>query len=183
MKRLLLVLFTLAALLNAKEIAGVALQESLHQNDLTLTLQGAGIRQKLFFDLYVAALYTSKNYATAQALLDDDAPMGLRLHVISSMITSEKMETATREGFETVTHHHTQPLHDAIEALIGTFQEPIAQNDVYDLIYAPQQGVLVYKNGVLKQRIADLAFKKALFAIWLGDAPIQDSLKQALLGR
>ena len=30
--------------------------------------------------------------------------------------------------------------------------------------------------------IRDAALKQALFAIWLGDKPAQDSLKQALLG-
>lgn len=166
--------------LNAKEIAGVTLPEHLSHDTLTLTLQGVGVRDKLFLDLYVAGLYTEKPSAT---LLHDDVPMSMTLHITSSLITSQKMEEATREGFDASTHHATKPLQSAIDTFIAVFKEPIVQKDVYEFFYLPQHGVSIFKNGVLKQRIEGLAFKEALFGIWLGDAPVQESLKHSLLGK
>jgi len=34
----------------------------------------------------------------------------------------------------------------------------------------------------LKVQVPGLAFKQALFGIWLSDDPVQDSLKEAMLG-
>jgi hypothetical protein len=178
----LLSCFLVFAPLFAKEIANVTVKESLTQENTTLNLQGAGVRDKFFIDLYVAGLYTQTSNTNAASLIQEDAPMALTLHITSSLISSEKMEEATREGFENATHHNTQPLHDQIETFINVFKEPIQQNDVYTLVYLPVQGVRIYKNGTLKQTIAGLAFKQALFGIWLGEKPAQESLKQALLG-
>ena len=49
--------------------------------------------------------------------------------------------------------------------------------------YVPSKGVKIYKNGDLKGTIAGLDFKKALFAIWLGTFPAQESLKNEMLGK
>ncbi len=43
---------------NAKEIAGVMVQETMQTEDgVVLHLNGAGIRSKFFFDIYIAKLY------------------------------------------------------------------------------------------------------------------------------
>ena len=183
MMRLFLGFFLLFHTLFAKEVSGIHLEDTLTYHAQPLQLLGAGTRNKLMFDLYAAGLYTIKPYTQAHDIINDDAPMVLRLHVISSLITSEKMEEATREGFDEVTHHTAHPFQPSIEALIGTFkEEPIVKNDIYDLFYLPKEGVIVYKNGVLKRTMGDAAFKQALFSIWLGKNPIQESLKSALLG-
>lgn len=108
--------------------------------------------------------------------------MGIRLHIISSMITSEKMENATREGFENSTKNLNISLTNEIETFIDVFKEKIEIGDIYDLIYTPNIGVDIYKNTTYKKTIPSLEFKKALFGIWLGDKPAQESLKTKMLG-
>jgi hypothetical protein len=44
-------------------------------------------------------------------------------------------------------------------------------------------GTKIYKNSELKGTIPGLEFKKALFAIWLGSNPAQESLKNDMLGK
>ena len=39
-----------------------------------------------------------------------------------------------------------------------------------------------YKNGKKRGVIEGLAFKQALFGIWLGGVPADDSLKEEMLG-
>ena len=48
--------------------------------------------------------------------------------------------------------------------------------------YEPGKGVSVIRNGTVKVTVEGLDFKKALFGIWLSDDPIQDSLKEEMLG-
>ncbi len=168
--------------LNAKDVGGVTLQEQITREGDTLLLQGAGVRQKFFLDLYVAGLYTATPNHDAQKLIDADAPMALTLHIVSKFITSEKMQEATHEGFEKSTHGDTAPLNDAIQTFITVFDEPIVKGDLFELLYTPSKGVAIYKNGKYKQTIKGLAFKKALFGIWLGEEPAQKSLKKELVG-
>jgi hypothetical protein len=108
--------------------------------------------------------------------------MAIRLHIVSSMATSKKMEKAWREGFEKATGGNIEPIKVQIEELISVFREEIKENDSYDLIYVPGKGVQVSKNSEPRSTIEGLPFKKALFGIWLSNKPAQKSLKKAMLG-
>jgi len=176
-----LVLFS--GLACAAKVGGVSLPETLTAGDQTLMLNGAGIRKKLFLKLYVGALYLQEKNNSGAAITEVDAPMAIRLHIVSSLINSKKMEKATREGFENSTHGNTQPVQAKIEQFIKVFRKPITEGDVYDLIYTPDGGTEVIKNKQSITTVEGLAFKKALFGIWLSDRPAQKSLKDGMLGR
>ena len=62
-------------------------------------------------------------------------------------------------------------------------KEDIKKGDIYDIMYIPNKGVVVFKNGKIFPAINNFDFKKALFAIWLGDDPADDDLKEELLGK
>lgn len=166
----------------AREVGGVALPERLKAGEKTLRLNGAGVREKFFMDLYVGGLYLKEADANARRIINADEPMAIRLHIISSMITSERMEDATREGFENSTGGNTAPIREEIEAFIDVFRSEIEIGDVYDLVYQPGRGVEVFKNGKSVSLTEGLPLKRALFGIWLCDQPAQEDLKEAMLG-
>ncbi|MBN2282254.1 MAG: chalcone isomerase family protein [Deltaproteobacteria bacterium] len=166
----------------AADIAGIVMPETLTAGNAPLLLNGAGVRTKFFMDLYVGGLFLQEKSSDAEVIINADEPMAIRLHIISSMITSERMEEATREGFENATDGNTAPIQTEIENFISVFKEKINVNDVYDLVYAPGSGVEAYKNETLIATIPGLEFKKALFGIWLCDKPAQKSLKKEMLG-
>jgi hypothetical protein len=185
-KQLTVVLLTLlfaTATSEAKDIAGIDMPDYLQTGESQLILNGAGVRTKFFLDLYVGGLYLIKRDNDPQNIINAEEPMAIRLHIVSSMITSEKMEKATREGFEKATDGNTQTISDRIEQFISVFKEKIKENDVFTLIYVPGKGVQVYKNNEFKSLLHGLFFKKALFGIWFCDKPAQKSLKQAMLGK
>lgn len=168
---------------NAREIAGVVVKESIVKDTLTFHLQGAGVRDKFFMDLYVASFYLSASPNKTLAVFTDNLPMVLELQILSSLITSEKMKEATNEGFINATKGNTAPIQKEIDAFIDTFKETIAINDRYEFFYLPSIGTRISKNGVLQKNIEGVAFKEALFGIWLGEKPAQESLKKDLLGK
>ena len=133
--------------------------------------------------MYVGALYLAEHNSSPDEIIEEDKPMAISLHITSSLITSERMEEATREGFHNSTGGNTAPVADAIEKFISVFKEKISENDVYELVYLPGQGVEVSKNSSPKVTIKGMEFKKALFGIWLSDKPAQKSLKQEMLGK
>ena len=171
-----------ASLVEAKEIAGITMPDTLQADAHGLVLNGAGVRTKYFLDLYVGGLYLKQKQGDAEKIIAADEPMAIRLHIISSLITSEKMETATREGFANSTGGATAPLADRIENFIGVFREKISREDIYDFVYAPGAGTKISKNGKLKTTIPGADFKKGLFGIWLCAKPAQESLKTQMLG-
>ncbi len=93
------------------------------------------------------------------------------------------MEEATREGFINATNGKTAPLEEKIERFISVFKDEIKENDIYDLVYSPKEGLEVYKNKVYHSKIEGLDFKQAVFGIWLCDKPAQKSLKNKMLGK
>ncbi len=172
-----------ASLGQAKEIAGISMPDALQADGQTLVLNGAGVRTKYFIDLYVGGLYLKQKTGDAGKIMASDEPMAIRLHIISSLITSEKMEVATREGFINATGGAAAPLADRIESFIGVFREKINKEDVYEFVYAPGAGTKISKNGKIKTTIQGIDFKKSLFGIWLCAKPAQESLKAHMLGR
>jgi hypothetical protein len=171
----------MTSLCYGKEIAKISIPDSLEAGQVTLTLNGAGVRSKLI-KLYVGGLYLKEKSSDAAAIMAADEPMAIKLHIISSMITSKKMEDAVREGFLKSTGGKTEPIKDQIERFISVFKDEIKENDIFDLIYSPGKGTDVYKNSEYRSTIEGLTFKQALFGIWLCDKPAQASLKKNMLG-
>jgi hypothetical protein len=179
----LLVCFMMVSLCGAAEVAGVTMPDALKAGQDSLLLNGAGVRTKFFMDLYVGGLYVEEQGMDAAEIVEADAPMAIKLHIISGLITSDKMEKTTREGFENATDGNTGPIQAEIDNFIAVFKEKIEKGDVYDLIYVPGKGVETYKNEKYASITKGLDFKKALFGIWLGDKPAQKSLKKEMLGQ
>ncbi len=178
----ILAVLMMATLGYAGEIGGINMPESLTTGQTKLLLNGAGVREKFFMDLYVGGLYLRQKSQDAKAIMEADEPMAIRLHIISSMITSKKMEKATREGFENATGGNVEAIKVQIEEFISVFKEEIKEGDIYDLIYVPGKGVEVKKNNESRSTIKGFPFKQAMFGIWLSDKPAQKSLKKAMLG-
>ncbi len=167
----------------AKEVGGVNLPEKMSAGGTNLILNGAGIRTAFFIKTYVAGLYLPRKSSDAQASLNADEPMALKLQVISGLVDSKKLKNAMEEGFEKSTNGNTAPLKPRIDKLLALFSEPIKVNDVVDFVYVPGAGIQITKNGAPKSTVEGLDFKKAFFGIWLGEKPAQDSLKKAMLGK
>lgn len=165
------------------KVGGVNLPDSETFQNQTLTLNGAGVREKLWIDLYAGGLYLTKKSSDASAIVSANDPMSIKLHIVSKLITSDKMMDAVNEGFENSTGGKTKPLAAKIEKFQSFFMEEIKKNDVFDIVYLPTEGVICYKNNKELGTIEGMDFKKALFGIWLSNKPADDDLKEAMLGK
>lgn len=200
---LLLVLTAMPA--SALTLAGVDVAPNITQGGQKLLLNGAGVRTKFGFKVYVAALYLESNSAlgylastsarkgraiynvqpesAGKKIVDANSPMAIRLYITSGLITGDKMADATLEGFEHATNGNTAPIQTEIDRLIAVFKDSIKKHDVFDLVFDPATGVNIYKNGAFKTSVKGLAFKKALFGIWLGAKPAQMKMRDGMLGK
>lgn len=147
-----------------------------------LQLNGFGTRKKLFIKLYVSSLYVQEKNSDANKLLDMGQALCMRLHITSSKITSEKMINATREGFDQSTSGNTDPIKNEIEKFLAWLKQPIKKGDVFEFAFIPHNETHASKNGITLGTIENKEFSAALFGIWLGDNPVQQDLKDKLLG-
>ena len=166
-----------------KTVSGVKVDAKLNLEGQSLVLNGAGTRVKMFMDMYVGALYLEKKSTNASEIMNSKEGAAIKLNIISGLITSDKMISAINEGFENATGKKTAPLKAKIDKFKGFFKEEIKKGDVFIIINVPNEGIVVYKNGVKKGSIDGHDFKKALFGIWLCDKPADKDLKDEMLGK
>ncbi len=186
MKNLLFLFFALMFITIAPaqtKAGGASIPNSVNFEGKTLVLNGVGVREKYWMDMYAGALYLNSKSSNANAILVANDAMAIKLHMVSKMITSDRMIDAVNEGFENATKGNTAPLNAEIEKFKGFFKEEIKINDVFDFVYLPSNGVVVYKNRNELGTIKGMTFKKALFGIWLSDNPADKKLKSGMLGK
>ena len=180
----ILLAFAMAVPAQALSIAGVTLPESMTAGDTQLALNGAGIRTKWMMDIYAGGLYLESKGSNAKEIIAADKPMAIKLHMVSGMITSEKMTDATMDGFKNTTGGNMAPMKPYIDSFMAVFQEPISEGDVFDIIYLPGKGLDIHKNGEFKGTVeGGLPFKQTVWGIWLGDKPADKNLKKGMLGK
>ena len=165
-----------------KEISGVTPAKNITVNEQQLVLNGAGLREKLFLDLYVGALYVTNKSSNPKIIINANESMAITIDIVSGLISSEKMTSAIDEGFEKATNNNTAVLKDKIQAFKDAFKEEITKGDHYVIAYTKEDGTSVSKNGKKVSTITGYEFKKALFGIWLCDDPADEDLKEGMLG-
>lgn len=186
MKKLLLIAVAALGTYTASAqmtVEGVLVEKNITVDGKELTLNGAGLREKFIFDLYVGGLYTTTKSNNANLLVNSDLPMALTLDIVSKLVTQENMVESITEGFQnSVSKTERKKLQPRIDKFIGLFNEEIVNGNQFTIAHIPGKGVMAYKNGKLLGTIEGLDFKKALFGIWLGDSPADNNLKKGLLG-
>jgi len=186
MKKYFIALVTILSITmsQAQTVVGDAtLPNTLKMGDSNLILNGAGMREKVVFDLYAGGLYLSKKSKDANKIINADETMSIKLHIVSGLVSSKKMVSAVDDGFDASMNGDTSSLDSQISKFKGFFsKEDIVKTNVFDIAYIKGKGTVVYKGGKEIGTIKGLAFKKALFGIWLGDDPADDDLKEGMLG-
>jgi hypothetical protein len=161
--------------------AHAELPAAIQSGGARLRLNGSGARTKYLMKMYVAGLYLVDPSKDAAAIVAANGPMAIRLEITSGLVTQEKLVESLDEGFEKSTKGKQDSLRDEIAAFRKCFAGEIKKGDIIDLVYLPTRGVNVSQNGKQLGVIPGLAFKQALFGIWLSDSPADKTLKQSLL--
>ena len=192
MKKIILALFTIFLFVqsgtaqNQFETQGVIVPRTIDFQNKTLQLNGFGTRSKMWVDVYVQALYLTSLSQEAQYILDGDTEMGVRIQIISNLVSSKKLTKSLNNGMEKSVGKENMVQFESqikqLEALLSI--ETTKKGDAFNLIYNPiDRAIWVYKNNKLEGKIPGFEFKKAFFGIWLSNNPVDADLKNDLLGK
>lgn len=169
----IMVFFLMVPLAGAAEVHGVTMPDTITVAGEQLVLNGAGLREKYIvgIDVYVAGLYLKAPSTDAEAIINADDTMALKIEIVTGMVDSEKFTESTIVGFEEATNGNTAPIQEEIDLFLTAFAEEINKGDVFDIYYIKDVGTKVFKNGRSEPEVVvpGYAVKKALFGIWLGD--------------
>jgi hypothetical protein len=180
--------FALAALLvaatgaAAAEYAGVRLDEHAKVGAAELVLNGAGVRKRAIFSVYVGSLYLPRKAATAEAVLAQ-ARRRIRLDLLRNL-SADQLIDALGDGLQKNT---TPAQWQALQAPLGELAAIMkafgqaTEGSVVTLDYVDGR-TLVGLDGAARGSVAGDAFNAALTRIWIGDHPVQADLRDAMLG-
>lgn len=169
----------------AVDVGGVKFDDTNKVAGQDLKLNGAGMRTKFVVKVYAAGLYLPEKKTTAADVIRQDGPRRVALVMVRD-VSSEDFGDAFMEGL----NDNVDKAEKAkIVSQIGKFGEMFAKvdglkkGDVLHIDWLPGTGTQIELNGKkLIENVPDVAFYNALLRIWLGDKPVDRSLKPALLG-
>jgi len=166
----------------AREIAGVAVPESVTLKNKALVLNGAGIRKKLFMKIYVCALYLTAKRTAASEILADPEAKRIVMSFLYKEVGVERQVEGWNKGFrDNNSGEELKGLQDRIN-LFNSLFTTVRKGDVIRFDYLPEEGTQVWINDTLNGTVPGEDFFVALLKIWLGPKPAEANLKDALLG-
>lgn len=181
---LLMLSVGLSCNLQAKELAGVSVEDTIiAANGETLVLNGMGLREKLWIDVYVGSLYLGKKANNVAEVLSQPGALRIQMNFIYKEVDSKKLIKAWKDGFEkNQSQQKLSDLADRIPVFYSYFEQNAVKDDLYVIDYIPDVGSSVFKNNTLLGTIEGEDFKNALVEIWLGNSPADNNLKKGMLG-
>ena len=167
----------------ALEIAGVDVPQSVIVENKALVLNGAGIRKKFFFKIYVGALYLPAKLNKVDAILAETGPKRITMHFLYKEVSAEDLVKGWNEGFS---GNNSAAQVKSLQARIDQFNKlfrTVKEGDVIRLDYLPEKGTQVYINDQQMGMVEGFDFNQAVLKIWLGKKPADDGVKKAWLGK
>ena len=179
-------LVSISALAAPVEISGIKLEDSIDLRGTPIQLNGAGIRYKAIFKVYVAGLYLGKKAATSQEAYAAPGPKRLSITLLRD-IDSDTLNKSMTEGFENNTPadevaRFTPGLVRIRQAL--TDQKKLQAGDNFTIDWIPDTGTILSIKGVQQgEPMKGNDLFNALIRLWLGPRPADTKLKETLLGK
>ena len=158
-----------ASSLNAGELKGVKMPDSIEIEGQKLVLNGMALRKKIIFKVYVAGFYLPEKEKDAKKILAGDT---MRRMVMQFMRTVKKgqLNDAWMEGLEDNVPDASADVKKKFDVLCD-YMDIVKETDQIVFTYIPGKGTEVKVKGTVKGTIEGKPFADALFASWIGPDP------------
>jgi len=172
----------------AAEVAGVKFEPRLRATEAgpMLELNGAGLRSRFFFKVYAMGLYLAGTTRSAQEAIAAPGPKRVAIRMlrdVSAQTFSEALEDGLRVNHSEAEFKALGPRVKRLTAIMARLGEAKEGMNI-SLDWRPGLGTAVVVDGRTHGRpIPGEDFYRALLRIWLGAHPVQEDLKDALLGK
>jgi len=169
----------------AMDVAGVQLEDTAKVAGKDLVLSNAGVRIKVLFKVYALGIYLNEKKTTVPDILGAPGPKRFKL-VMMRDVSGEEFGSsfmgAINKNLEK--DEKTKFVNQLLK--FGEMFETIGALKKGDVIlsdWVPGTGTVLTLNGKpIVEPLPDAQFYNALLKIWLGNNPVDTSLKPVLLG-
>jgi hypothetical protein len=179
-------MLSLGALAAQVEVAGIKLEDTAEVGGSKLQLNGAGVRYKAVFKVYVAALYVGKKVSTPEEFFAATGSKRISLTMLREIDSNEMGKAFTRGFEENAPKSEMSKLVPGLIRMGQVFadQKKLMTGDTIVNDWIPGTGMTITVKGkVQSEPFKEVEFFNALIRIWLGPHPADDKLKDALLGK
>ena len=168
----------------AAEVAGIKLEDKDRVANAELTLNGAGLRKRAFFQVYAIGLYLPEKRTAAGEAIGAAGPKRVLIHMLRD-IDADQFSGALTDGMkDNVSEAEMKALEPRVKqfvAIMGEMKEAKKGTRIaLDWTAAGTQ--MTVEGKATGAAIPGEDFYRALLKIWLGENPVQADLKKALLG-
>jgi hypothetical protein len=175
-----LILITPPLAAGAAEIADIKFEKQYTAPETALELKGVGLLRYLgLFKVYAGAFYLEEGTPTNEALTDRAKRLeveylrsfkGEEFGPATVEMMKKNVDKATIERLRQQIDHH------------NSLYEDVGPGDRYALTYIPGKGTELALNGEPKGIVEGADFATALFSIWIGQEPIDETFKHQIMG-
>jgi len=164
----------------ALDVAGVNVPPTVVLQQKTLSLNGAGIRKKFLFKVYVGSLYTERKVATPAQLLADPGDKLVRMNFVYKKVDKGDIVKAFAEGLE----NNSPAVARSAEAkaFLSWFTADFVAGDTVDISLSADGTVAASHNGKTLGMVRSPALVQGVLLIWFGEKPADGDLKKGMLG-
>ncbi|WP_082532957.1 MULTISPECIES: chalcone isomerase family protein [unclassified Roseateles] len=170
----------------AIEVAGLKFDDTVKVAGKDLKVNGAGVRVRIVVKVYALVLYLPEKKDTTAGVLDTQGPRRFSLGLLRE-VTGDDLGQAFMAGITANTDKAERSKFVNQLAQFGEAFVNIPQGkkgDVITVDWIPDTGTVMALNGKpIGEPMKDVNFYNAILKIWLGDKPVDSSLKPALLGK
>lgn len=178
------ILLGVALQAGAVEVGGVHFAPDIELHGSKLQLNGAGIRYKAVFKVYAAGLYLSRKAGSMDEVLKTPGPKRLSITMLRDIDAGELGKLFARGMEDNMDRAAFAQLVPGILRMSQLFSEHKKLNagDSFTMDWVPGQGLVISVKGKPQgEPFKEPEFFQALMGIWLGRAPADWQLKNALL--
>lgn len=165
-------------------VAGVKIEDTAQIGGNKLKLNGAGVRTKFVFKVYVASLYLSEVKSTTADVLSQSGAKRVNIVMLRDM-SNDDFSQAFMDGLRNnLDVNERSKLIKPMITFGQMFSEvpTLKKGDIMLVDWVPGSGVECFYNGKkIGETINDATFYNAVLKIWLGNKPADSSLKKKLL--
>lgn len=169
----------------AVEVGGIKLDDTTKVANQELKLNGAGLRTWAVFKVYAAGLYLPEKKKTVPEIMALNGPRRIKL-VLLRDVNNEELGQAFMDGLNANSDKAEKAKFVNQTVKMGEIFASIPKLNKGDAItndWVPGQGMQVLVNDKrVGEVLPGIEFYNAFMRIWLGEKPVDNTLKQALLG-
>jgi hypothetical protein len=168
------------------DVAGVKFEEVIDQRGSKLVLNGAGVRYKAIFKVYSAGLYLPQKTSSPEEALSMAGAKRISITMLRDIDSTELGKLFTRGVEDNAPKTEMSKLIPGLIRMGQIFsdQKKLMAGDSFTFEWVPGTGgVLTVKGKVQGEPFKEAEFFTSLLRIWLGPAPADFKLKEALLSK